>query len=177
MKLTVQKRSGTRQLSILALLIGLDVVLSRVASIRIPLGGAEGLRIGFGALPIVFAGMVYGPLAGAIVGGVGDLLGYFVNPMGGYLPVFTVTAALRGLIPGLVWNALGRALTVRDTAIPIALSGFCSAITVPLLLRHLFGLPLAATLPGALLNQCVSVPVYTLIFLKLCRALARRNFL
>ncbi len=176
MKLVLQNTSGTRKLSILALLVALDVVLSRMASIRIPIGGAEGLRIGFGPLPIVFAGMVYGPLAGAMVGAVGDLLGYFINPMGGYLPVFTVTAALRGLIPGLAWQALGRRLAALETALAIALSGLCSAVTVPLLLRHLFGIALMATMPGALLNQCVTVPLYTLIFLKICRALAGRNF-
>ncbi|MDI7250904.1 MAG: ECF transporter S component, partial [Bacillota bacterium] len=70
--------TGSRSRSVLplrlvtwgAMLIALSVVLTRVASIRIPVGGVEAIRIGFGALPILMAGVWGGPVFGFIVGAV-----------------------------------------------------------------------------------------------------------
>jgi len=31
-----------------------------------------------------------------------DLLGYFINPMGAYIPHFTLTSALAGMIPATI---------------------------------------------------------------------------
>ncbi|MDY3868405.1 MAG: folate family ECF transporter S component [Pyramidobacter sp.] len=168
-------RSETRQLAVLALLVSLNIILSRVGSIRVPLGGVEGFRIGFGAFPLVFAGLVYGPAGGAIVGTAGDLLGYFINPMGGYLPIFTLTAALRGFLPGLIWKMTGRPLTWTGVFLPLLASGLCSALSVPFLLNAMFKVPLTVTLPGHLLSMCITVPLYTFIFLKLYRGLHRRG--
>ena len=54
------KRLPIKVLIISALLVALSVILGRFASIRIPLGGVEALRIGFGTFPIVLSGFLYG---------------------------------------------------------------------------------------------------------------------
>ncbi|NLY05810.1 folate family ECF transporter S component, partial [Candidatus Sordicultor fermentans] len=79
----------TKALVYLGFLTTLSIVLTRLASIRIPLGGVEVIRIGFGQLPVIMAGIYFGPGSGALVGGLSDFLGFFLNPMGPYLPHFT----------------------------------------------------------------------------------------
>jgi len=87
------------------LLAGLSIVLTRVFSFMIPLAGLPALRIGFGGLPITLAGILFGPLVGGAVGIVADLIGFMLNPMGGsYFPGFTISAALSGVIPGLLFQ-------------------------------------------------------------------------
>lgn len=86
------------------LLAGLSIVFTRVFSFMIPLAGLPALRIGFGSLPITLAGILFGPLVGGAVGTVADLIGFLINPMGGaYFPGFTLSSALNGIIPGLVF--------------------------------------------------------------------------
>ncbi|MFP4017550.1 MAG: folate family ECF transporter S component, partial [Halanaerobiales bacterium] len=94
--------NSTRRMVYLSFLIALSIILTRVFSLRIAIGGVEGIRIGFGALPIILASVLFGPLAGGIVGAVSDVLGFFINPMGAYMPHFTLTAFLTGFIPGFI---------------------------------------------------------------------------
>src|SRR5690554_2576115 len=92
----------TRTLVYLAFLIALNIVLSRILSMRISIGGVEGIRIGLGGLPIILAGIGLGPWHGGTVGAAADIIGYMINPMGGYAPHFTLSAFLTGFIPGAV---------------------------------------------------------------------------
>jgi len=52
-------------------------------------------------------GIFYGPTAGFMAGAISDVLGYMINPMGGaYFPGFTLSTALAGMIPGLIYKLL-----------------------------------------------------------------------
>ena len=82
----------TRTLVYMAFLVALNIVLSRLLSMRISIGGVEGIRIGLGGLPIILAGIGLGPWQGGIVGAVADIIGYMINPMGAYAPHFTLSA-------------------------------------------------------------------------------------
>ena len=104
------KKYSTKELVYMSFLIALNIVLSRVASIRISIGAVEGIRIGFGSFPPILAGIMFGPGAGGIVGAIGDIMGYYMNPMGAYIPLFTLSAALTGVIPSLILK-----LTKRST--------------------------------------------------------------
>ena len=85
------KRLSTRNMVYLSILISLNIVLTRVASIRIGVGGAEIVRIGFGGFPIIFAGITMGPCRRNSRCH-GDIIGYNINPMGAYMPHFTLSA-------------------------------------------------------------------------------------
>ena len=80
-----------------ALLIALHVVLGRFLSIQ-----TSTVRIGFSFVPLAVSGILFGPLYGAAVGGIADLLGYVVNPMGAFHPGFTLTNLLAGAVYGLL---------------------------------------------------------------------------
>ena len=88
-------RMRTKLVVIMGLLVAMEIVLNRFLSIN-----AWNIKIGFSFIPVVVAAMVYGPLYGAIVGGLGDFLGAIMFPIGQYFPGFTFTAVLMGLVWG-----------------------------------------------------------------------------
>lgn len=82
-----------------------SIVLTRFFSLMLLLGGLPALRVGFGSIPLIMAGMMFGPLVGGITGVVADIVGYMINPMGGtFFPGFTLTAALYGVISGILFK-------------------------------------------------------------------------
>ena len=87
---------STYSLTVCALLTALSVVLARVLTL-IP---AETTRISLEAVPIVLAGLLCGPLPGALVGFAADLIGCLISPFG-YNPIFCVPPILYGLSAGL----------------------------------------------------------------------------
>ena len=91
----MQKISVQKMVQI-ALLVALEIVLSRFLSFNTSI-----LKIGFKFVPVVLAAMLYGPVWGATVAGLGDLLGALLFPIGPYFPGFTLTAVLIGLVYGL----------------------------------------------------------------------------
>ena len=89
---------STWQLVISAMMVALSIILTRVFSWQ----PAPYVRIGFGAVPILFAGAVCGPVAGFMVGLVADLVGFLINPMGGTIFIgITLCSALTGVFTGV----------------------------------------------------------------------------
>ncbi|WP_175438355.1 folate family ECF transporter S component [Fusibacter sp. 3D3] len=106
MQVRKKRLMSTSSLVKAALLAAISIVLTRVFSLMVPLGGLPALRVGFGSVPIMLSGMLFGPLMGGITGFISDLLGYMMNPQGAYFPGFTLSSALFGIIPGLLFKTL-----------------------------------------------------------------------
>lgn len=87
----------TKNLALIALLIALNVVLSRFLSFNV-----WNLKIGFTFVSLIFAAYFTGPLGAAVVGGAGDLIGALMFPIGAYFPGFTLTAVLEGMCFGFL---------------------------------------------------------------------------
>ncbi|MGE5654481.1 MAG: folate family ECF transporter S component [Bacillota bacterium] len=164
-----------RRLTWMGLLVALSIVLTRLFSFTIPIGGTTALRLGFGPIPIVIAGLLMGPVAGIIVGAVADLLGFLLNPMGGlYLPDFTLISMVTGLIPALVYRAMGKGLHPRwKVTISVIINQVITTlILTPLVLQYRFKMPLAVTLPMRLAAQAILIPAYSLIIWIVCSRVA-----
>lgn len=95
-KTALGAKGTLRIITFTALLVALEIVLNRFCSIN-----TAGWKIGFSFVPVVVAALIYGPTVGAIVGGLGDLIGALLFPIGPYFPGFTVCAALIGFIYGM----------------------------------------------------------------------------
>lgn len=162
-----------RRITYIALLSGLSIVLTRVLSIRIPIGGIEGIRIGFGPLPLIVAGIFLGPIDGAVCGIISDMIGYFINPMGPYVPIFTIISMLRGLLPGILCFKR-KDLSFIDYLLIIMISQILtSGILVPLSLKVTFGIPLRATFIPALISQVILIPIYSFLTMEIGNILRR----
>ena len=88
------RKMNVKTIVISGVLIALNVILSKLIAI-------PGI-ISFGGFPIIFGGIVFGPILGGIVGIVGDVVSFIVKPTGTFMPHFTLTAALTGIIPGIL---------------------------------------------------------------------------
>lgn len=157
-----------RLLTATALMIALSVVLTRFASLRIAIGGVEGVRLGLGALPNVLAGVTLGPIYGAVSGGIADVVGFALSPMGGYMPHFTLSAALTGAIPGLVFRLFQPKRRGPAAVLPLAASIAAGTVIVswgltPYFLHTLFGLDYRVILIPRIVAGLIEVPAYTFL--------------
>lgn len=177
--MTAKSRLTARQLVIGGLLVALNVVLTRFLAVMLPIAGVSGgLRLGFGPIALYLAGIILGPLGGAVVGVVADLVGTLLFT-GGYFPGFTLSAALTGLIPGLIahrtdergktaWPGLSRifvAILVTNVVVSLGLN----PIWLSIMYRRAWKLFTAARL----IAQAVQIPLFTAITGIVVRAYGR----
>lgn len=153
---------STKQLVFMALLTSLSIILSRIASIRISMAGVEGIRIGFGDLPIILAGIIFGPISGGIVGALSDVVGYFINPMGAYMPHFTLVKAISGIVPGIMimFYCRGYKSPIYIGWIVFVTQLITATLLTPYFLEILFGIPAIATM----LPRLIALAIYTFTF-------------
>ena len=115
------KRMSTKMLVTLALLSAVEVVLARFI---VPMPNPT-MRFSIEAVPIIVAGYLYGPVAGAIVGLVGDAVGTLFSGYG-YNPLFAVPPMLIGLCAGLMRPMLYKKvsfLRILATFLPAVIVG------------------------------------------------------
>ena len=145
----------------LALLAALQIVMTRI--FKINLGFA---RFNLGSVATIMAGLWFGPVCGALTGGVADLLGSFLQ---GYAPnpVIMIAAMLWGVIPAMLF-ARASSGTRRAGCIRISLSIILSAIVCTVVLNTaglvlFYGYDIRTILPARLLQCLVMTPVYCLL--------------
>ena len=121
---------NVRTLVSCALLAAVSVVLARFI---IPMPN-ETTRFSLEAVPIFLAGMLFGPLPGALVGFVADFVGCLFSGYG-YNPMFCVPPILYGLCAGLF-----QPLLVKKTSILTIALSFLPAIALGSILYQSFSL-------------------------------------
>ena len=110
----------TRALAYCALLAAISVVLARLI---IPMPNAS-TRFSIEAVPIYMAGMLFGPMAGGLVGFSADLVGCLFSGYG-YNPIFCLPPILYGVFGGLFRRYLGKGVNL-----PRLIVGFLPPIVV-----------------------------------------------
>ena len=88
---------STRNLILMAALVAMQIILARFLSIQ----ASDILRISFESVPVILAGMWLGPLSGAIVALVADVLGTVLSGYGIWFPPIALGPVLVGVISGL----------------------------------------------------------------------------
>ena len=150
-----------RQLRVITtcgILAALGVALKFVASIDI----GNYIRIGFSELPNFVAAALFGPVAGGVFAGVLDVLKYIVAPNGPFLPLFTLTAVVKGIIFGMVLYKKPVSW-LRVFVAQLLGSLVCSVFLNTLWLKLLYGQAILAILPGRLIQNAFSIPINTVI--------------
>lgn len=92
----------TKNLLLLALFAAISIIFTRFLSFYLPVMAINTVRISLGNIPIVLAGLLLGPVAGAATGIVADVIGTTMFSPFGYFPGFTLSAALVGFLPGIL---------------------------------------------------------------------------
>lgn len=134
-----------------AFLAALSIVLGKYLAIRV----GDTLRFSFENLPILLAGMAFGPVAGVLVGVGADLIGclmvgYAVNP------IITVGGAVIGLLGGVLYRVLSKTPhLVRVTVTVTAAHLFGSVLIKTVGLVAFYSYPLWELMLWRLLNYAL----------------------
>lgn len=141
-------------ITVVAMLIALGVAISAF-TIKV----TSFLKIGFSFLTNVMAGMLYGPVVGALAAGIGDIIKYFLDSSGGaFFPGFTFNAMLAGMIYGLVLYkkpvTLKRAIIAKFTVMVIVNLGLATLWN-----SILYGQGFFVILPARALKNIIQFPV------------------
>ena len=146
----MQKQKFTTQmLAAMSILVALEVVIARFGTLR----PTESIKISLDFIPIVIAGILYGPVPALIISILADVLGAFLFPVGPFFPGFTVTAALTGLLYGVLLH--------RDQSMPrvvlavVLQQGILSLLLNTFWLHILYGMPYVPTQVGRLVQSRV----------------------
>ncbi len=164
---------STTTITKMALFIAISVVLSRFLSFKMIFMGIEGVRIGFGSFTIILSGILFGPIGGAIVGALSDIIGYMISPLGPYMPHFTLNASLVGFIPGLFLYNIYKKTHDLSIFLLLGVIGVEEIITtiilLPYFLNTLFDIPLKAILPAYIIRAILDTVVFSLVIKTLIR--------
>ncbi len=137
----------------LAMLAAISIICGKYLAIR----GGDILRFSFENLPIIFAGIAFGPVAGGLVGVVADLVGcvmvgYTINP------IVTLGAAMIGAMAGICgvllkkWGIRG----AISTSISVAAAHIVGSVLIKTFgLAAFYDMPLFVLMLWRLLNYVI----------------------
>ncbi len=143
----------------MALLAAIGALFKAFVSVDFFLGGMKIVDLSLVALPVMLAGIFFGPLAGGLVGIVAETAGFFMSPTGAYNPVFSVIMALLGVIAGLFYLKSKTTTIWKTIGLVVLTQLLCSAILTTLTIHLFYGIPLIALLPGRGIGVAIKIPV------------------
>jgi len=161
---------STKRLVLLGLMVALNVVLGRL-NIQL----TQEVRISvLGFLPVAVAGMLMGPMFGALTGAAGDIVNFllFTHVYGPYFPGYTITYLLSGIWYGLVLH--GKKPTWARAAlsiVPVIVLGEMglNSLWVYIMYYKTFW----ANLPMRILTNVIECPLKIMLVMFMGKALER----
>ena len=170
-----EKSYQLRKSAALAMLVAISIILGKYLALSI----GEVLRFSLENLPIIFAGIVFGPLSAILVAVTADLVGcllvgYAINPIV-TLGAATI-AAVAGIVPRVIkkHSPLGEKTTI---ALAIILSHLFGSVLIKTVgLAVFYDMPIFVLMLWRLLNYTIiSVCEFSLITVLLNRDGVRRE--
>ena len=156
---------NTKMLAVMSLLVALEVIIARFGTIR----PTNSLKLSLDFIPVVVSAILFGPVPAMIISILADILGAFLFPVGPFFPGFTVTAALTGLLYGL--------LLYKDQSLPrvvlavVLQQGILSLLLNTFWLKVLYGLPYLPTLVGRLVQAGIMAALQIVLIPLLAKAI------
>ena len=121
------------------------------------------MKIGFGGVVNQFVYYLFGPVAGAVYGGVLDLVKYVVKPTGAFFPGFTLNAMLGGVLYGTILYR--KPLTFRRALwADLVVALICNIFLNTLWLSMMSGKAMMVLLPMRVLKNLITWPVDAALF-------------
>lgn len=150
-----------------AMLLALAVILGFY---RIQL--TEYIRFGFDSVAKELTGMIFGPVVGCIVGALSDIISFIIKPLGAYFPGFTISAAVAGLIYGMVMYkrplSLKRVI-VANTLVTVLVNLVLNTYWLTLM----YGDTFMALFPARIVKQLIMLPIDIILFYAVSKVLLR----
>lgn len=155
------KNKRVSSLIFLALMLGLNIVLSRFVSIK-----AMSFKISFTFLTIVLSAYCYGYYGAIMVSLFGDLLGALLFPTGPYNPLLTLTNVMCGIVYAYFFKD---DLNNKHIIIACLINRFIISLFINTsIIALMYGLSFKATFITRLYSSSVMfmVEVFTLMFIR-----------
>ncbi|MBQ4266288.1 MAG: folate family ECF transporter S component [Clostridia bacterium] len=160
--------SRTRTLTTTGLLLAIQMVLSSYGVIEV----TDSLKISLAHLAIAPTAILFGPVVAGLQGALSDVLGFMLKPTGPYFPGFTLTAALLGVIYGMLLYKTKRA-TWQIIAARVIVCLFVNIGLNTVFLIMLYGPSRLATLPLRALKNIIQLPIDCLLLGAVSKAVKR----
>lgn len=164
----IARTTATEKIAYTALLVAMQIVLGNLLQIPLP-----AKQFNFGFLPMAVAGAFFGIPSAMIVGALGDFFGAHLFPAGAYFPGFTLSAALVGLMYGLVlyrhqanWLRIGTACLLV-AALNLMLNSYWLTFFIPKGYWVLVG--------GRALTYLIDIPIALVVIYAVVRGLCKLN--
>lgn len=132
----------------------------------------EFLRIGFDFVPKEMTGMMFGPFVGAMVGGISDIIAYFIRPMGPFFPGMTISAILGGIIYGvfLYKKPLSlKRIIMANTTVTI----FVNLLLNTYWMTVLYGNSFIAMFPARFVKELIMLPISVTIYYTIAKVMSK----
>ena len=153
----MKEKISVKILTQVAILLAMEVILSRFFSIATPV-----TKFSFAFVPLAICGALFGPVYGGIMGALADLLGAILFPIGPYFPGYTLNNALHGVALGVAmkegrrkWWQLVLALVFNHVAVGIFLAALWG--------HMLTGNPYWAVVTARVVQAVVMAPVQFIV--------------
>lgn len=164
---SAQELRRVNTLVLTALLIAIGIVLGYY-SVQV----TDNIKVGVSFVATQLTATLFGPVVGGIMGGVTDVLKYIIKPTGAFSILWTLNAVVGPMIYGMMLYKK------KVTLWRIILSKAIVAIVVNLFMGSLwssllYGSAFWALLPAKLLQQAIQVPIQSLIFWVVVKALQK----
>lgn len=160
--------SRTRTITTVGLLLAIQMVLASYGVIEL----SDSLKVSLAHLALAPTAILFGPVAAGLQGGLSDLLGFLLKPTGPYFPGFTLSAALLGVVYGMLLYKTKQ--TTRQIIAARLLVCFIINIGLnTLFLTMLYGPSRLATLPLRIVKNLMQLPIDCLLLGVVCRMVRR----
>lgn len=156
------RNSQAKKITVIALLIAVEIVLSRFLGVSTPI-----MKISLSFIPLSLTAMLYGPFYCAFAAAAADLIGALLFPVGMYFPGYTVTAFFTGFSYGFFlyksktkWAGIIAAAAVVNLCWRLGLNSFWVYMTT--------GKAVAAIMLPRIMKNLLMIPIETVV-IKLVR--------
>ena len=159
------KKMVLNDMVFLALLIAVHVIFSRLLAIQTPL-----TKISLSFLPMTLCAIKFGAGHTMILGGLADIIGAIVFPVGAYFPGYTLTEVVRGFIMG---SLLHKKVTLPKTALAVALSQLICSFTMNSMWLTLTGAEFIPTLISRIPQTAIMIPLQIIVIPLFAKSMER----
>lgn len=155
---------NVQRIAVCGVMLAVAVLVDGVFKVPVNLFGSYALKLSFGLVPILYLSIRFGSLYGGISAVLMDFLQAVLFPIGGYNPLFTISAFVMGIIPGMFFRK-----NQTITRLHLLFAVFCGQFLGSVFLSTFFlvisyGLPWVIGIPRAI-TQALQVPLFTMLIL------------
>lgn len=148
-------------IAVIGVFIALEIILERLFAIN----AGDFVRLSFGKICVILIGMWFGPLAGALTGGLSDIIGALMQGYG-INPLITLSAITWGVLPAIARKFMKGSVGIKlmiFTLSMIITSALCNLVFTPLGLVMYYGAKYEAIIGLRAIQFCIATPIYIII--------------